>query len=99
VWFDLPKGSTNTVTDTEDQRITALRREMVGDLEDLLSYDEVCAVLCMSRYTLSRMVAAGTFASIRLGRRHYISQAAVSAYIAQRNEEAEARRAARSGAA
>lgn len=78
------------MTDTDLDRLDRIRREVYGDLEDLLTYDEVCVLLKVKRPTLTRMVGDGVFAPMRSGRRRYISKAAVAAHLKDRQREADA---------
>lgn len=79
--------------DTDLERLDKIRREVYGDLEDLLAYEDVCAVLKIERPTLTRMVSDGVFAAMRRGRKRYISLAAVRKYVAEEVASAEQERA------
>lgn len=49
--------------------------------EHALSYDQVCDVLQISRYTLSRIVSSGKLDAIQFGPRKYILRSSLAGYI------------------
>jgi excisionase family DNA binding protein len=66
--------------DLDDLR--AALKDAHADLEKYaLSYDQVCDVLQISRYTLSRIVSSGKLEAIQFGPRKYVLRASLAAYI------------------
>lgn len=64
-----------------DETVADLRREYDAALEHLLTYDEVCEALTISRVTLSRLARAQKLTRVQVGRDHYITRASVIAHI------------------
>ena len=49
---------------------------------DLLTLDQAAFALGLSRFTLTKKVAAGQVETLKIGRRVYVTRAAMAAYIA-----------------
>lgn len=62
--------------------LRAALKDAHADLERYaLSYDQVCEVLQISRYTLSRIVSSGKLDAIQFGPRKYVRRDSLAAYI------------------
>jgi excisionase family DNA binding protein len=71
----------------------ALSKQTDSKMDDqmLLSVDETCQRLGISRWSLYRQINTGKLTSVKIGRRRLISPRAVTDFIRQREEEAQAR--------
>lgn len=77
---DTPAEDPTAGADLDDLR--AALKDAHADLSKYaLSYDQVCDVLQISRYTLSRIVSSGKLDAIQFGPRKYVRRSSLAAYI------------------
>jgi excisionase family DNA binding protein len=76
-------------TAPSDEELEGLRKSLYADL---LTYDEAMFVLDVSRYTLSRMIARGQIAAIRIGTRAFVARSELTNYVEDLRRDAITRR-------
>lgn len=66
--------------------VARIRADYEAVKAELVTYDETCEALEISRYTLSRLVRNGRVDSVQIGRQRYITRASLIEYIKNLHE-------------
>ena len=78
------EGSVN-VNAMDDRMHVRIARPQLYNLR------EVKEILCLSEWSLNRLLHSNELVSVRIGHRRFISQKAIETYIAKREAESEVR--------